>query len=249
MSRRVFKPRLIPAAVALLMFSVALALAAWQMSRSAEKLALINSYKSAPSLPAIGSEELAADWYKYRYRRIELTGSYDGEHQILLENQIFNSQSGYIVLTPFKLRDTGATVLVNRGWIARSADSPAAVKIAVNSEQRKISGLLNTPPQVGIKLGSLDDSPPGWPKAIPYIDNEWLALQIAADIKPWAVMLVDDEIDSFVRQWKPSLRMGPEKHKGYAFQWFSLAIALILIFVVTSFQQIVEDSDEQDPEN
>ena len=249
MAKKRFKPGLIPLIVMIAMLVVLLYLGMWQMNRSSEKQTLIDGYRSAPSLPAVNVDQLSGDWLKYQYRKIVLYGAYDGDHQILLENQVHNSQSGYMVLTPFRLQNGGGAVLVNRGWVGRAAGNVPVSIIDIDNEPRKISGLLNLPPQVGIKLGSLDAALPGWPKTVPYVDNEWLALQMAVDIKPWAVMLADDEVDGFVRQWQPSVRMGPQKHIGYAFQWFSLAVALIFIFVITSFKQKAEETDEQDPED
>lgn len=249
MAKKHFSPRLIPLLVTIAMLIALIGLGIWQMGRSSDKRALIDSYEQAPSLPAIGMQQLTGNWLNYRYRRIELYGVFDNAHQLLLENQIHNSQSGYIVLTPFKLRDGSGYVLVNRGWIERSGDNFVLTAIAVAETPRKITGLVNNPPQVGIKLGSLDDTMPGWPKTVPYVENKWLALQMAADIKPWAIMLVDGEDDGFIRQWKPSVRMGPEKHMGYAFQWFSLALALFIIFIVISYKQKIEDIPRQDEED
>jgi len=56
----------------------------------------------------------------------------------------------------------------------------------------------------------------------------------------------DAERDGFVRQWQPSLRMGPRKHKGYAFQWFSLAVGLLFLFIIASLKTEDDGEDGQD---
>ena len=38
----------------------------------------------------------------------------------------------------------------------------------------------------------------------------------------------------FERVWRPVRGIGPQRHRGYAFQWFSLALALLVIYVVVN---------------
>ena len=246
MVKKRFKPGLLAIVVTVLTLAVLLYLGSWQMSRSSEKQALIDSYKAAPDMPPVGLNNMSEEWERERFRRIELLGQYDNEHQLLLENQIHQNHSGYMVLTPFRLDNAaGSYVLVNRGWVERPVDNRLP-EVAVVSERRTIHGLVNNPPEVGVRLGSLNDSMPGWPKAVPYLDSDWLALQLASDIKPWVVLLAEDERDGFVREWQPSVRMGPEKHMGYAFQWFSLAVALLVLFVIVSLKPEDDVEDGQD---
>ena len=40
------------------------------------------------------------------------------------------------------------------------------------------------------------------------------------------------EPDGFVRDWKPS-GLTPERHLGYAFQWFALALTLAVLVLVS----------------
>lgn len=247
MAKKRFKPGLAAVVVTILMLAILLYLGSWQMSRSNEKQALIESYKAAPDMRPVGLSELSGDWEQHRFRKIELSGRYENERQLLLENQIHENQSGYMVFTPFKLDDPGAGyVLVNRGWIERTAGNNVLPRVDVVDERRTIRGLVNHQPDVGVRLGSLDDSMPGWPKAVPYLDNDWLALQLANDIKPWVVLLSEGESDGFIRHWKPSLQMGPRKHMGYAFQWFALAVGLLFLFIIASLKTEDDVEDGQD---
>ena len=38
--------------------------------------------------------------------------------------------------------------------------------------------------------------------------------------------------DGFVREWSPYLGIGPDRHRGYALQWFSLAAAVAVVWIV-----------------
>ncbi len=220
--------------VVLIMLVVLLSLGNWQLERAAEKQQLMDSYSRAPRLPLMDIGNLDRGWQDYQYRRVELSGAYDELHQVLLENRIHEGRAGYLVLTPFVLADGGKVVLVNRGWVAKTEDSGDLIGIGQNVS--RIKGLISRPPSVGIRMGSLDDSPASWPKTIPYVETEWMALQLAKPVLPWVALLDPDEPHGFVREWQPSVRMGPDKHKGYAFQWFILAMVLIFLFVAGSLK-------------
>jgi len=237
-SRRRFRPGLLPGIVTALMFIVLVALGSWQMSRSVEKRELLERFEQAPLQPAVSLAKLRGDWQQYRFRKISLQGAYDGERQILLENQMRNSQPGYMVLTPFRLAGTGDYVLVNRGWLPRKPDVRELPDVRLAAEAGGVTGLVSHVPAVGIKMGSLDESASGWPRSIPYIDVDWLGQQLGARVLPWIVLLDADQADGYVREWRPAVavRMPPEKHEGYAFQWYSLALVLIFLFVAGSLK-------------
>ena len=57
----------------------------------------------------------------------------------------------------------------------------------------------------------------------------------AADL----VLLDADEPDGYVRNWAPP-GFPPLRHIGYAVQWFGLALALAVIYVVTNFRRASE---------
>jgi surfeit locus 1 family protein len=229
-----FKPSLPATIIVVLMLIILLSLGTWQINRSEEKQLLLDSFAHAPTLPDLELNALGADWEQYRYRKIELAGKYDTRYQVLLENQIRHGKSGYMVMTPYHLSGEHGVVLVNRGWIEKSQS--ALSDIEVSEELRSVSGLINHPPSVGMRIGSLDDAASGWPKALPYVDLEWLALQMGTQLTPWIVLLDVEEPDGFERDWHPSVRMTPEKHQGYAMQWYSLAVALVFLFVVGSLK-------------
>jgi len=41
--------------------------------------------------------------------------------------------------------------------------------------------------------------------------------------------------DGYRRNWRPS-DFGPERHIGYAFQWFALAVTLVILYLAWSFR-------------
>jgi surfeit locus 1 family protein len=236
MNGKRFRPGMVMSIVVVIMLIILLSLGTWQMDRSREKQLLLDSYQQAPSLPSLDFAAIGDDWEQYRFRKIDLDGKYDTQHQVLLENQVRSGQSGFMVFTPFHVDDGQQTVLVNRGWLPRHNDPGSLPDVTVTEQKRSLIGLISHPPEVGFRIGSLNESASGWPKMAPYIDHDWISLQLGEQIVPWVVLLDKGQSDGFLRDWHPSVRMTPDKHKGYAFQWYSLAIVLVFLFVVGSLK-------------
>lgn len=233
------------------MFGVLVSLGTWQLNRAEEKQKLVDSYYAAPGQPAVSlNDVMSVDTEgrsidRFRYRRLEVYGRYDNGHHILLDNQLRDRKPGYLLYTPFHVRNSDVVLMVNRGWLKKPVDDLSMLDAAPGSQV--LSGLVNHAPDVGIRMGSLDQSAAGWPKIIPYMDMDWLAVKLDQRLASWVVLLAADAEHGFLRDWHPSVRTPPEKHQGYAFQWYSLAIVLIFLFVVGSMRpqgRLPEDDED-----
>ena len=90
-------------------------LGAWQISRGLEKGAARYAYQDETGF------KTWQDGMEVRsFQRLKVTGSYDGEHQIVLDNIIINSRYGHYVLTPLEIASDQPLLLVNRGWVEKT---------------------------------------------------------------------------------------------------------------------------------
>jgi surfeit locus 1 family protein len=44
--------------------------------------------------------------------------------------------------------------------------------------------------------------------------------------------------NGYERVWRPAMQFGPERHLGYAIQWFALALVALIIFIALSLRRL-----------
>ena len=96
--------QLVPTIAYLLLLPILLALANWQYDRAQQKQQLLAAIEKNSAAESIYIDDLASiAMPKSRYKKIQLTGKYDQQHQFLLDNQIHEGKAGYFVITPLIL--------------------------------------------------------------------------------------------------------------------------------------------------
>ncbi|HVC28691.1 MAG TPA: SURF1 family protein [Gammaproteobacteria bacterium] len=235
-----FKPSLWPTLVTLVLLMILVLLGLWQLRRADYKRALLAQYQQASVLPPVSvNQALDSGGFDAlgRYRHVVMQGRYDSAHQLLLDDMQEGEQVGYQVLTPLVLEPGQQILLVNRGFIARVPGIKTLPDVHVDSGNRSVSGVLSILPVPGIRLGKTT-APVGWPKLMLYPSYQNLA-HIYGDnlLKP--VLLLDAaQADGFVRDWQPNIGFPPVRHDAYALQWFALAVALFIIWIVVNSKRI-----------
>ncbi len=209
----------------------------WQMSRAQEKITMQGAADAQALQPAI--TELAEFDQSMLYRKVKLQGRYDFDRQFLQDNRIHKQRVGYEVLTPFYPdHDKSRVILVNRGWIPQGKDRSSLPDISTGIAEpasRLASGLL-VQPSKGFTLGDAsDETQKSWPIVLQYIDYETIAAKLdKIGVLPAVLVLAPQEPQSYTYVWQP-VANGPEKHYGYAFQWFAMMLAVIVLFVYLNF--------------
>lgn len=233
-----FRPAVLPSVAGLLLLLLLLFLGFCQLDRAAQKQVLLQAYGDRPADAAIridGTVAFGPDW---RYRRAELIGVYAPEHQFLLDNRVQEGRVGYQVLTPLRLAASDAVVLVNRGWVPQGATRADLPPLPTPGDaELSIEGLIDFPPQKVFVLGEGEDRDPGWPKVLQQIRLDLQAQQLGVRLLPMVLLLDKDQPGGFVREWNPVV-VGPERHLGYAVQWFALAAALVILYVWVNLKRI-----------
>jgi len=215
----------------IVMLPLVIGLGVWQLHRAAYKQSLMDDYfDKLGGLPTPLSESGSGEAIPDAFTRIRARGSYTGIN-LLLDNQVNDSRQGYWVYTPFIA--SGSTWVVNRGWFAAPAGRDELPQI---------------PP---VPEGEIDVVAIVWPDTgmLPLFgeavaeqmnDNTWRLQRL--DFEAFtgelntlelrnlkAVELRLEVLQPGVLLALPqTIGFGVERHQGYAFQWFGLAIALII---------------------
>ena len=216
-----------------LVFSALVKLGFWQNSRALEKeqrLSRIEQLKSQNPL-SLNQVNLLAENETINDMPVILNGIFDEEKIFLLDNQVNKGRLGYRVYQVLVAEQYA--VLVNLGWVQGSVDRDELPKIKSLSGHYIINGNVRLI-EVGIQLQEQVFSDGQWPLRIQQVELDKFSILINRQLLPYVIYLDKNEKIGFVKNWQPIV-MPPEKHRAYAFQWFSLAIAWLILMLWAKF--------------
>ena len=223
--------------LAVLAMSLFGSLGAWQWGRAEQKEAMLAETarvlaerRPQPlALAADAARALTYDW---------ATG--DGEFlpgpAILLDNQTRDRQPGVRVYRAFQPAGGGAPLLVELGWLPLPGDRTMPAMAPLPGRQH-VAGLLVPPPSEGIA------------QAPPAAQADGSLLVIALQREAIAQALGVPALAPRVLKLDPDLPLGhardldilpntlpPERHIGYAVQWFGLAAAVLVTALLLTWR-------------
>lgn len=240
LNRYRFTPKVVPTIVTIIGIIILCNLGAWQVRRADEKRHIIAQFTSRQQLVPINLSHLNAMQATLNYLPLKASGRYDNQHQFLLDNKVHNRKVGFEVITPFITRNK-QVLLVNRGWIIGNADRKTLPTIEPVNGTQQVVGLLKLSGK-GFVLNDKEVPTTQWPRIIQKIDFSKLGKQLGSEVYPFVLRLDKGQAHGYVRDWKPSI-MKPQKHIGYAVQWFALAGALFLFYIFINVER--RDADNQ----
>ncbi len=217
--------------------AVTMRLGFWQLSRAHEKLDLQTAIQKQASMPVLDANAivLTKNIAIYLHRTAKLTGHWQHEYTLFLDNRQMNGKPGFFVLTPFVFEEkTGGikrTALVQRGWVARDfLDRQKLPQIKEDVSEVTIHGRIAPAPS---KLYEFKGADVGIIRQNVTIED--LSLEFKIDLLNMTLLQIDDVnsvtiSDGLLRHWlQPNL--GVEKHYGYMFQWWALSTLIALLFI------------------
>jgi surfeit locus 1 family protein len=211
-----------------------ISLGRWQWERGNARQAQWKGFETAAEEPLpLGSRGLAD---VERFQRVKVIGRYEPSRQFLLDNRTHDGQAGYEVLTPFVLSDD-RMVLVDRGWVPFTGFREKLPDIAFEAGPLEVIGRVDELPVAGLASGrAAPAANAGWPKLTTYPSPEELSAALGRKIESRIVLLDANAPHGYVRDWHPP-GLSPTRHWSYAFQWWSFAAAIIVIWVVISVRR------------
>ncbi len=223
-----YRPRAWATVAAIAGVAVTLALGNWQLNRAAEKQALADRYLERSSGPPVtlGAHDIRTE--NVALRRVEARGRFEPAHMVYLDNRVYHKVPGYHVVVPLRISGSSRYVLVNRGWIAATRDRITVPRVDLPQEEVVVRGIATVPTDRYLELS---------PEVVQ--GKVWQNLALARyreatglDVHPVLILQEAGAGDGLVRDW-PAPDFGRNTHLAYAFQWFALAAAILIYYLVT----------------
>ena len=204
-------------------------LAAFQSSRKDDKQAKLNQLSQEP---VVSIPTSLVKLENYQFRKVEVHGTYVPSHTIYLDNKINRGRAGYQIITPVKLDESSMHVLINRGWIAAGRTRSDLPEILTPSGKVMVSGIAESATMRTLELSTETVSGKVWENL--HLDRyrEATGLQL----QPLLILQENKVKDGLLRAWtRPD--SGSSRNLGYAFQWFAMAFAIIILYLVLNVKR------------
>ncbi len=168
--------------------------------------------------------------------RVKVRGEYDAGDQFYLDNRQHKGQPGVHVITPLRIENSQTRVLVNRGWTGWGASRRVLPVVAVPHGPVEVSGVAVMPSQKDFFL---------MPKHADAFPNLWSRLDMkrytnqSGFVTQAVIIQLESQTPSdgagatLLREW-PAPPDKVQMHKGYAVQWFGMALALLVFYGIVS---------------
>ncbi len=223
-------------ALALLATALFASLGFWQLERADEKRDMLAKASSAlssrtPKPLSVIADTARADDYDW----VEVEGNFADAPAVLLDNQQQDGKVGIRAYRVFLVRG-GSPVLVDLGWIALPPDRTLPIMRDVRRTQ--LAGLLLPPPGQGLDMGAPTTQPDGT-LLTTAIDVPTLRTGLRQPgLAPRVLRPGHDPGFGYARDFDilPNT-LPPERHIGYAVQWFGLAATALITALLLSWRR------------
>jgi surfeit locus 1 family protein len=226
-----------------MILAIMLRLGDWQIDRRALKLAYnaeVEQFLAKNKGPLSFAKALEA--FEEQGRRasdvlVTLTGQFADHPIIFHDNRVHQTRAGLHALAVFNPEDASLpSVIVNLGWLPwPSTGRPNLPQFALPRHTLSLSGTLFAP---NPETWSLEQIPPpptqqGW--LLQKLNLAQISTEYASDLAPFSLRLTPDSMpetaSTRIFRATTDWAMTPDKHLGYAVQWFAMALVLTGIFI------------------
>ena len=231
-----FRFKWIPCIATVLLVALGVSLGQWQERRATQKMALqakLSAGNAAAPL-ALGPQPVAAA--AVEFRRLTVKGEFVPDWALYLDNRPYQGRAGFYLLMPFKIDGSSMHVLVERGWLPRNAARRDLLPLyATPRGTVTIEGVARLNAGRVMQLGN--PAPLRGQAIVQNADVRQVAAASGLRLHPFILLQTGPALDDqLVRDW-PAPDTGVDKHRGYAFQWYALALTAFLFFVLTGLRR------------
>ncbi len=199
----------------------------WQLRRADQKETLQAAIEAQKVLPALDNRALAAtkNIADQLHRTVTIQGVWQPDRTVYLDNRPMGGKTGFWVLTPLALLDTGRVILVQRGWVPRNFNDRALLpEVQTPAGPVTVTGRIAPPPSKlyefkGVDTGRLRQN----------IDLKAYQVETGLPLMSVSLLQTGGPSEGLLRDWAAP-NVGVDKHYGYAFQWFGLCALVVGLY-------------------
>ena len=242
-ARRWRQPSWVAVVLAVVGIALFVRLGIWQLDRAHQAERLLGAFDAAPKAAFEDFASVRAAPPQDRFPHVQVRGRFLADRGWLRDEQMRDGKLGVEAYAAFAPEGNDEVLLVDRGWVAWSHE-PGTQPVLPPLAQGEVTltGVYAPFPGNGIRVGgNALVRQTTWPKLTLAIDAQEIAADLNRPLLPRVLLLDADGISGFVRAWTPSV-MPPERHLGYAVQWFAFAVAAGVIFFCSTTRKLTEDS-------
>lgn len=233
MTPRLTARTIIASVLTLAAIATMVSLGFWQLDRMHQKQQRLASIAQKSQQGALNLDALQSTHGDLRDIPVSFNGTPEGEHILLLDNQVSKGQVGFDVVLP--VSTNAGWVLVNFGWVSANRYRDNLPSIDIASQVQVFTGVVAVPARNPLITETAQPSGQ-FPLVVQQLDPAVISQLIGKSLAPFIVQLTAPQDERFVRNWQPVV-MPPEKHLAYAIQWFGLAIAALIVWFVIMFKK------------
>lgn len=207
----------------------------WQILRAREKEGILQSYKDSTQSAFIHWKTEHKN--PEQFENVLIKGSYLPD-KLFLDNQFYQHQPGYDVITPFLIENQ--IVLVDRGWVKAPSDRDHYPVVSLPSKVKLIKGQVYYPSKKPFLLGAAIEKKDQDILLLEQLDTDLLSKLLHKPVYPFIIRLNKMQQHGFIRDW-PVISMPPARHYAYALQWFCMSLGL---FIFSIYRQIKRQDEK-----
>lgn len=231
--QRQFTPSWLISLLALFIFLLFIRLGFWQIARAHEKqLLLQQATEWIHRVPLLWQPTQPAP---SPYRPVSVTGELLPTI-FLLDNQHHDHQFGYDVLMGLRLAND-QVVMLDYGWIKGDQMRQQFPIIQLPRQIRQtVQGYTYYPSAKQWVLGQAFEKKRADLVVIEQINVKIIEQFLHKSVYPFIIRLYPEQSVKYRRDW-PIVAMPPERHYGYAVQWFAMALAVLILWLALNWQR------------
>jgi surfeit locus 1 family protein len=135
------------------------------------------------------------------------------------------------VMTPLKIDGGDLCILVDRGWVAAGSSRAVLPQVGTPPGEQMLEGIAVRPPRF-FEFGNATPAGPVWQNVT--IERFQAATGLA--LQPFLMRQTSAAADGLTHiDERPDT--GVNMHRGYAFQWFTFATLVVILYIALNFKR------------